>query len=670
MVKLGFVSFDISPFLGLQCTLGKFDYVDKLYSSTLVPLFVVTLIGCFYMREVVGSILSNDDPEFMKRANSYEVPEELQKKIDERDLKQFLMVFAAVDIDGSGVIDRAEFTAAAKKYNANIEDGKIKVMARALGFKGGQEVGVAEFLTMVHKARAEGKGNGFLGMAEKVQGQVTRIAGQTQINLLLLWTFLILIGTSTIVLFFFKCDELNIPEIEGGGTVSFMFKDYSVDCNGERYQATVPFCSLMVLIYPVGIPAMYTTMLFSKRHILSSWDEIKREEAMGNPTIGHVTFLVKSYEPKYYYFEALDCFRRLLLATVIGLVSYDSAAGPVLGVAFALGFTYVFNLRPFQDPQGDILGILLSHSLVLLFLGATMIKVGTAAVDQRTFSYALFCVMCAGPFAAFLMVGSIVKHIMIAPEIPAAVDPENEVDSYTDDVEEIDEVAIVSRTNSRAAVASAKQAAAASSKNGRFGAGLSSPGLLRVKNGYTVDVFVESAGCKVPMVIKYLDKRNGIAELAPGTGSPADVPRIMFVTITQCEEALQDAMMATMRSVLEKRQMAAAASSRPERASKAFSPELLPSASPELAVLAPQVDEGLNEVLKAAGISKFALPHGDAGAATLPAVSAMDDSTLMRDLKMSKQDVRRLRAHLKQQEDNRYDDTKLSSEVGELGTVL
>jgi len=48
----------------------------------------------------------------------------------------------------------------------------------------------------------------------------------------------------------------------------------------------------------------------------------------------------------------------------------------------------------------------------------------------------------------------------------------------------------------------------------------------------------------------------------------------------------------------------------------------------------------------------------------------MDDSTLMRDLKMSKQDVRRLRAHLKQQEDNRYDDTKLSSEVGELGTVL
>ena len=435
MVKLGFVSFDISPFLGLQCTLGKFDYVDKLYSSTLAPLLVVALIGCFYMREVVGSILSNDDPEFMKRANSYEVPEELQKKIDERDLKQFLMVFAAVDIDGSGVIDRAEFTAAAKKYNANIEDGKIKVMARALGFKGGQEVGVAEFLTMVHKARAEGKGNGFLGMAEKVQGQVTRIAGQTQINLLLLWTFLILIGTSTIVLFFFKCDELNIPEIEGGGTVSFMFKDYSVDCNGERYQATVPFCSLMVLIYPVGIPAMYTTMLFSKRHILSSWDEIKREEAMGNPTIGHVTFLVKSYEPKYYYFEALDCFRRLVLATVIGLVSADSAAGPVLGVAFALGFTQVFALKPFRDPQDCTLNTILSHCLVLLFFGAFIIKAEAdpgGSEDQKNFSLILIVILGAGPFAAFLMVGSIVKLILCPPRMPD-VEPEGAEDTESEE---------------------------------------------------------------------------------------------------------------------------------------------------------------------------------------------------------------------------------------------
>ena len=67
------------------------------------------------------------------------------------------------------------------------------------------------------------------------------------------------------------------------------------------------------------------------------------EEAAGFPTTGHVHFLFDGYEPPYYWFEVLDCVRRLLLAAIIGVVSFTATAAPVAGFAISIGFTWVFT---------------------------------------------------------------------------------------------------------------------------------------------------------------------------------------------------------------------------------------------------------------------------------------------------------------------------------------
>jgi len=158
-----------------------------------------------------------------------------------------------------------------------------------------------------------------------------------------------------------------------------------------------------------------------------------------------------------------------------------------------------------------------------------------------------------------------------------AVEPRTEADSESEDDEDKYDERTSRATISAAAAASALEAAVAHQR-GSFksflGVGTSTRG-FKLKKGLTVDIFVESAGRKVPMVIKKIDVRNGIAQLSPGTESPADVPLTLFVTITQCEEALQDTMIAAMSSVLEKKKIEAAASSQPEQAFKALPLESL-----------------------------------------------------------------------------------------------
>ena len=57
-----------------------------------------------------------------------------------------------------------------------------------------------------------------------------------------------------------------------------------------------------------------------------------KENDAGFPHVGHIKFLFESYSPEAYFFEVIECGRRLSLASIIGIVSGDSAAAPVIGL--------------------------------------------------------------------------------------------------------------------------------------------------------------------------------------------------------------------------------------------------------------------------------------------------------------------------------------------------
>jgi hypothetical protein len=115
---------------------------------------------------------------------------------------------------------------------------------------------------------------------------------------------------------------------------------------------------------------------------------------------------VESYKPQYYYFEAVECIRRLLLATVIGLVNADSAAAPTMGVLISLFFIYVFvKLEPFQAQDNVELSTILAFSITLAFEAALLIKVDATSddpTDQLIFGVLMIVIVLIGPIMIFM----------------------------------------------------------------------------------------------------------------------------------------------------------------------------------------------------------------------------------------------------------------------------
>ena len=186
----------------------------------------------------------------------------------------------------------------------------------------------------------------------------------------------------------------------------------------------------------------YFVALYRHRHTLSNPAALEQEARFGNPTIGHLTFLAKSYKPGFYFFEVLECVRRLLLGAVVGIVAEDSAAAPVLGLLIAQAFVAVFHQKPFKTAADSRLGQVLAYSLVLFFMAALMVKLdatGDDANDQRVLGALLLVVLSLGPVAVVVelvlsyirLQRSIIQAEASAPHSNGGADASEEEETWT-----------------------------------------------------------------------------------------------------------------------------------------------------------------------------------------------------------------------------------------------
>jgi len=76
-----------------------------------------------------------------------------------------------------------------------------------------------------------------------------------------------------------------------------------VDCQSPAYAAFYAYAIAMILVFPVGIPLTYGTLLWRHRATLSDPSALASEVSKGSPATGHLAFLVEAYKPEYYWFE-------------------------------------------------------------------------------------------------------------------------------------------------------------------------------------------------------------------------------------------------------------------------------------------------------------------------------------------------------------------------------
>jgi hypothetical protein len=243
-------------------------------------------------------------------------------------------------------------------------------------------------------------------------------------------TFLIFSPTSITIFEAFACEKFD----DGS---ELLIADYSIDCKSPAYRYFAAYAGVMILVYPCGIPAAYYMILTyyhkfvnpsarlvvreEERHLVDK-RIIQAEKARLRDTydeIAHITFLYENYSPRRWYFEVLDCFRRLVLTAIPVLFLRDSILQVVVVLIFSLVWCILYmELRPFAKKNDNTVAIISQWAISFTLLGG----IGTRAMqyEQRPKDDAFTVIL------VIMNIGIIFATIYIAARVPD-IDPLQEL---------------------------------------------------------------------------------------------------------------------------------------------------------------------------------------------------------------------------------------------------
>lgn len=200
---------------------------------------------------------------------------------------------------------------------------------------------------------------------------------QKHLSATLLLTFFIYSSVSSILFQTFACEKLDDGNI-------YLRADYRIQCDSPKHEAFTVYAGFMTVLYAFGIPALYTSLLLKDRHVLVNCDggnNIGSKDARSNnPRVRSTSNLWKPYKPKRFYYEVVECGRRILLTGVVVFIFPDSAAQIAVTLIIALTFAMASEvLDPYASTWDTWMGRM-GHVVVFLSVYvALLLKVDVSA---------------------------------------------------------------------------------------------------------------------------------------------------------------------------------------------------------------------------------------------------------------------------------------------------
>ena len=150
--------------------------------------------------------------------------------------------------------------------------------------------------------------------------------------------FFVYASVSRDIFLVFSCETLD-------NGISYVRADYGLACSSARHSAFRAYAGLMVVVYPLGVPALSGWWLWRNRRALQS---PTRSE---NPHLEPAKALWESYKGNRWYFIVIEYGRRIAL-TGLGVFIYpNSAAQVAILLLLAFAFSMLSEvLDPFETP--------------------------------------------------------------------------------------------------------------------------------------------------------------------------------------------------------------------------------------------------------------------------------------------------------------------------------
>eukprot|EP00903_Cladosiphon_okamuranus_P017270 g15914.t1 len=212
------------------------------------------------------------------------------------------------------------------------------------------------------------------------------------VSMVLLLTFFVYASVSSTLFQAFACEHLDDGK-------NYLRADYRIECDSSKHRRFQVYAGFMVLLYALGIPAFYGVLLFRDRDIL------RRDEAnrVDTARVTSTSDLWSPYKPSVFYYEVIECGRRILLAGVVVFIYPNTAAQIAITLMMAFVFAMLSEgLAPYAS-RWDAWLNRLGHSVVFVSLFvALLLKVDVT--NERRDSQKIFEVFLVVVHACMILV--------------------------------------------------------------------------------------------------------------------------------------------------------------------------------------------------------------------------------------------------------------------------
>ena len=208
-----------------------------------------------------------------------------------------------------------------------------------------------------------------------------RIARNKHLAVGLFLLFMVYSSVSYTIFQTFVCDPLDTG-------VTYLRADYKIVCRTRTHVAYMAYAGIMILVYPIGIPVVFALALFINRDGIKS----VAETTNGNrapPESEAVKDLWVPYKRSRYYYEVIECGRRIALTGLAVFIYPGSTAQVAIEALLAVVFYSIFEiLSPFAEPLDAWLYRCGTWVIFLSMYLALLLKMDAA--DEESHSQSVF----------------------------------------------------------------------------------------------------------------------------------------------------------------------------------------------------------------------------------------------------------------------------------------
>ncbi|GMI06915.1 hypothetical protein TrLO_g13170 [Triparma laevis f. longispina] len=186
----------------------------------------------------------------------------------------------------------------------------------------------------------------------------------TYFHVLIAITYLILPTVTTTIFGVFSCDYFDDDS-------KHLRADLSINCNNGNRGLWLVYEVSMVMVFPVGVVAMYFYLLLKNRAAIMEPVEIRSE----NEKLRDLRFLFDPYKPEFWYFEVVETLKRLMMTGVLSTINPGSFSQYAVGLIISiLVFGLFCMVKPYNEARDNYVAILTSLQTVLILLFSFFMK--------------------------------------------------------------------------------------------------------------------------------------------------------------------------------------------------------------------------------------------------------------------------------------------------------